>query len=101
VQAEKPGYYLQHLDMQVTKIKVRNANGLHLRTAARVVGFAKKCKSKISLCYKCRFADSCSVLDLLSLGAPRDSQISVIAQGQDEKEVIDKIEEVFSGGSGI
>lgn len=101
MQAKEPGHYLQYLDMEVTKIKVRNANGLHLRTAARVVSFAKRCASKISLCYKSRCADSSSVLEILSLGAPRDSDISVIVQGQDEKEVINKIGEIFSDGAGI
>jgi len=87
--------------MEVTKVKIKDAGGLHLRTAAKIVGFAKKCKSKISLCYKCKFADSCSVLQLLSLGAPSNSDIAVIVQGQDEKEVVGKIGEIFSDGGGI
>ena len=87
--------------MEVTKIKVKNTSGLHLRAAAKIVGFTKSCKSKITLCHDCKCADSCSVLQLLSLGAARDSEISVIAQGQDEKEVINKIGELFSDGAGI
>jgi phosphocarrier protein HPr len=87
--------------MEVAKIKVKNTSGLHLRTAAKIVDFARRCKSKITLCHDCKFADSCSVLQLLSLGAARDTEIAVIAQGQDEKEVIGKIGELFSEGAGI
>lgn len=87
--------------MEVAKIKVRNVNGLHLRAAAKIVGLARRCKSKITICHDCKFADSCSVLELLSLGAAEDSDVEVIAEGQDEKEVIKKIENLFSGGAGI
>lgn len=87
--------------MEVAKIKIRNANGLHLRTAAKIVSLAKGCRSKITLCYDCKFADSCSVLQLLSLGATRGCDVAVIADGQDEKDAINKIEELFSGGAGI
>ena len=87
--------------METTRIKVKNTSGLHLRAAARIVDFARKCKSKITLCHDCKFADSCSVLQLLSLGAAKDAEIEVIAQGQDEKEVIKKIGGFFSDGSGI
>jgi phosphocarrier protein len=87
--------------MEVTKLKVNNRCGLHLRTAAKIVEFSKRCKSKITFCYDCKFADSCSILQLLSLGASRDAKMTVIAQGQDEKEVVERIGELFSDGAGI
>jgi phosphocarrier protein len=74
---------------------------LHLRRAAEVVRLAKKYKSRITLCHKCKLADSCSILDVLALGATKDCQIALIAEGPDEKLAIREISEHFSDGAGI
>lgn len=87
--------------MQVAKIKVNDTKGLHLRNAARVVQTAKKYKSKIFLCRKCRFADSCSILEVLTLAATKGAEIAIFAEGPDEKEAVTGIRELFNDGGGI
>ncbi len=87
--------------MEVRKIKVCHAHGLHLRIAGRLVETARKFKSRIYLCRGCKFADSCSILDLLSLEATKDAELAVIAEGLDEKDAVVKIAEFFEAGSGI
>lgn len=77
--------------MEVKKLKVSDPNGLHLRHAAKVVASAKRYKSKIYLCHKCKFADSCSILEVLTLAATKNSDIAVIVEGPDEKEAIENI----------
>jgi len=87
--------------MQVSKIKITDPGGLHLRRAADIVKCAKKYKSKISLCYDCKFADTCSILEVLALGAKKDGEIAVVVEGSDEKEAARDIGQLFSEGGGI
>lgn len=81
--------------MEIKKLKVRSQGGLHLRQAAKVVKLARKHKSKIYLCHKCKFADSCSILEVLTLAVTKDAEIAVIADGTDEVEAIENICALF------
>lgn len=87
--------------MESTKVTVQDAHGLHLTPSARVVLCAQQFKSRIILCHKCKEADACSILQILSLGATFGADIGIRATGPDEKEAIKSITEVFSDGSGI
>ena len=87
--------------MELRKVKVCDTHGLHLRTAARLVETAKKFKSRIYLCHNCKFADSCSILEVMGLAASRDSEVAVIVEGPDEKAAAGKITEFFERGAGI
>ena len=87
--------------MKTKKILIKNPQGIHLRSAATIVQAARKYKSRIVLAYKCKSADSCSILDLLALAAREGAEISIVAQGPDETEAIKGIEELFVDGAGI
>ncbi len=87
--------------MEVKKITVNRPHGLHLRTAAELVKLSRQFQSKVFLCNKCQFADSCSILELVSLGASRDEEIGIIADGPDEKTAVRELEHFFSDGAGI
>lgn len=87
--------------MEVAKINVNVDNGMHLRVAARVVNASKRYKSKILLCHKCKFADACSILELVSLAVTKSSEIAVVAEGPDEKEAVKEIGQLFIDGAGI
>jgi phosphocarrier protein len=87
--------------MEVGKITIKDLNGLHLRRAAELVKFTRLYKSKITFCHNCKLADSCSILDVLALGATKGCQIAVIAEGPDEKEAVRDISGRFSDGGGI
>jgi phosphocarrier protein len=87
--------------MEIANIKIQNEEGLHLRKAAQVVLCAQKFESKILLCHQCKQADTCSILQVLSLGAGHHADLTVIATGPDEKEAVIGIIEVFSDGAGI
>jgi phosphotransferase system HPr (HPr) family protein len=87
--------------MEVQKIKVTSTHGLHLRRAADVVNLSKKYKSKIYLCHRCKFADTCSILEVLTLAATKDAEVAIIAEGPDEKEAIKEVARFFTNGAGI
>ncbi len=81
--------------MEVKKIRISNPHGLHMRHAADVVQLAKKHKSRIFLCHNCKFADTCSILEILTLGAAENDELALIVDGPDEKEAIKNICELF------
>lgn len=87
--------------MEVRKIKINDCNGLHMRSAAKVVQAAKKHKSKIYLCHNCKFADTCSILEVLTLAAAKDAEVAIIVDGPDEKEAINDVLRSFANGAGI
>lgn len=87
--------------MQTTIVKVFYPHGLHLRMAARLVQKTKDSKSKIMFCKDCRYADGCSILQLLLLEATKDSQLRIVAIGEDEEKVIQELAHFFTDGAGI
>mgnify|MGYP003395514304 FL=1 len=87
--------------MQTTIVKVFYPHGLHLRMAARLVQKSKDFKSRIMFCKDCKFADGYSILQLLLLEATKDSQLRIVAVGEDEDKVIQELAYFFSDGAGI
>lgn len=87
--------------MQTKTIKVLNSHGLHLRVAARIVQKNKNLKSRVVFCKDCAYADGCSVLQLLLLGATKDSELRVVVIGEDEQKAIEELSFLFSDGAGI
>ena len=87
--------------MQKRKVKVRNPHGLHLRNAAELVKLANRYTSKITLCHGCVRADTCSILQVMALGAGPEAELEIIADGPDETAAIGEIAGLFSEGGGI
>ncbi len=87
--------------MRTTVVKVLHYNGLHLRVAARLVQKSKDFKSRIMFCKDCKFADGYSILQLLLLEATKDSQLRIVAVGEDEDKVIQELAGLFNDGAGI
>lgn len=69
----------------VTKdVVVRSATGLHARPATLLVKKASSYKSDIYIEFNGKKANVKSLIGVLSLGVSKDSQIKVIASGDDE-----------------
>ncbi len=69
--------------------------GLHARPATVAVNAASKFKSDIQLSYKGRSVNMKSIMGVMSLGIPTESEITVSAEGEDEDAAIATIEEVL------
>lgn len=87
--------------MQARVVKILHPKGLHLRMAAKIVQRSKDFKSRIMFCKDCKYADGCSILQLLLLEATKDSQLRIVAIGEDEKKVIQELSGLFTDGAGI
>jgi len=81
----------------VTKeVTVKNSTGLHARPATLLVKKASSFKSDVSIEFNGRKANVKSLIGVLSLGVTKNSNVKVIASGDDEnlaaEEVVKLIE---------
>ena len=83
--------------MKTKTVTVKCPNGLHLREAARIVEQSRMLKSRITICRDCRYADGCSILDLLLLDASEGAELMVTAEGEDEERAIKVIAGLMDG----
>jgi phosphocarrier protein HPr len=82
--------------MVVKEIKINNNVGLQSKMAAVFIQKASNFKSKIWIEKNERKANAKSLLGLLSLGISEGSQITIIADGEDEKKAVEELEEYLN-----
>ncbi len=70
------------------RLTLLNAMGLHARAAASFVKAIKDLKVEVSVSWEGQTANGRSVLDLLTLGAPRGSVLELQIQGDDAEEAL-------------
>ncbi|MCI6380797.1 MAG: HPr family phosphocarrier protein [Faecalicoccus sp.] len=69
--------------------------GLQARPAVSLVNNSAKYKSECNLLYKGREANMKSIMDIMSLKIPTQSDVTISCSGEDEEEAIAAIEEVL------
>ena len=82
------------------KVRVRNSAGLHARPCGAVVSAALEFQSSLRLKIQDREVDGKSILHLMTLGAGQNSEIELIAEGEDAVAMLDCIEALFESGFG-
>jgi len=75
------------------EMKIANPNGLKARVAANFVQVAGKFESQILVECENKKINAKSIMGVLSLGIKQDEEICVIANGKDEAEAIEALEE--------
>jgi multiphosphoryl transfer protein len=86
--------------MRQIELVIQNETGLHARPAKVLVNLAKRFKSSISLRHGAKKANAKSMVSVLTLGATRGSNITVLVDGADEEQAIADIEAAFRSGLG-
>ena len=74
--------------MVIEEIVLKNKSGLQSKKAAVFIQKASNFKSKIWIEKDERKANAKSLLGLLSLGISEGSKVSLMAEGEDEKEAV-------------
>ncbi len=84
------------------RVKVINLLGLHARAAASLVRLAGTFQSDIKIIRtdNAVVADAKSILSVLTLAAAKGTELKIEVRGEDKKEAIQKIEEIFKEGFG-
>jgi len=66
--------------------------GLHARPATVAVNAASKFKSDVKVAFKGKSVTMKSIMGVMSLGIPTQSEITISCEGEDEEEAIKQIE---------
>ncbi len=77
--------------MQSISTKLLNESGLHARPAHLFVTTAQKYQSTIHVIKDGKKVDGKSILAILTLGAAKDAEIIIEAQGEDEKDAVTEL----------
>ena len=70
------------------RITIVNKLGLHARAAAKIVTLTNKYKSNVQIKNGEKVADAKSIMKLLMLSAPKGTELTIIANGDDESAVL-------------
>jgi phosphotransferase system HPr (HPr) family protein len=76
-------------------IEIKNKLGLHARAAAKLVHTAARFKSDIKIRKGEEEVDGKSILGILLLAAGRGSTVTIRAEGEDENEAMNAVQELI------
>lgn len=81
-------------------IKITNPTGLHLRPAGNLCKEAMKFKSKVTFEYRGNTANAKSVLSVLGACIKSGDEITLICEGEDEREALQSLIAYIESGLG-
>lgn len=81
--------------MKEITVLVVDPVGLHARPATVAVNVASKFKSDVKVVFNDKAVNMKSIMGVMSLGIPTQSEIKVICEGEDEEEAIAQIEDIL------
>ena len=81
--------------MTEKKVIIRHENGLHMRPAMRVVDTASKFSCAVTITKGSMSADARSIMQVTMIAALNGEEITITADGKDEQEAIDALEELI------
>ena len=84
--------------MLTKTVTVENSVGLHARPATLFIQKANSYKSSVWIENSDRRANAKSLLGVLSLGITKGKEITIIADGADEKEAVDGLVDLILSG---
>jgi len=81
-------------------VVIINELGLHARSAAEIAKLAQKANSKVWLIRKKERVDASSIIDILSLGCPKGSKITLEIDEESDINILNKIVGLVKKGFG-
>lgn len=81
--------------MKEISVLVVDPVGLHARPATVAVNAASKFKSEVKVAYNGKTVNMKSIMGVMSLGIPTQSEITISCDGEDEEEAIKQIEGIL------
>ncbi len=89
------GYF--QLVMSISrKVEIINKLGMHARAAAQFVQLASSFNSHIEIEKDGRRVNGKSIMGVMMLAAGKGSEVTLYAEGEDEEESLDKLEELIN-----
>ncbi len=81
--------------MKEISVLVVDPVGLHARPATVAVNAASKFKSDVKIGFNGKIVNMKSIMGVMSLGIPTQSEITISCDGEDEEEAIKQIEDIL------
>ncbi len=81
-------------------VAILNETGIHARPANLLVKETKKYDAKVKLEKNGRVFDASSIMSILTMGAKSGDEITIIADGSDERKALAAIHEMFATNFG-
>lgn len=82
------------------KIRVKNALGLHARPATMIAKLLQKTRSCVSFTYRKQVVNARSIMSVLMLAVTKNSFVTVVVEGEDAEETMEKIIDAFESQFG-
>ena len=82
------------------KVTIKNEKGFHIRPVGVFVKKAASFKSNIEVQLGNKKVNGKSVMILMSLGAKKGDELTISAEGPDEKEAVEALSELVESGFG-
>ncbi|RKD75700.1 MULTISPECIES: phosphocarrier protein HPr [Sinobaca] len=86
--------------MKEKTFNITNDTGIHARPATQLVNKAGQFSSDITLEYNGKSVNLKSIMGVMSLGVGKGAEVTIKADGSDEDEAMNAIEEVVKEGLG-
>ena len=86
--------------MTSVEVKLKNEAGLHARPASLFVREASKFKSEVKAIKDKKEYNAKSIMSVLSMGAGKGSKFIIEAEGEDEKDAVNKLEALINSKFG-
>ncbi|MCK5242622.1 HPr family phosphocarrier protein [bacterium] len=86
--------------MMEKEVVIENKLGMHLRAAAMFIETGNKFQCQIHLRKDERMVNAKSIMGLMALGAACDSKLTVVTDGEDEKEALEALVQLIQNRFG-
>jgi phosphocarrier protein HPr len=80
---------------------VTHAPGLHARPCLAIVTLVRQFQSQVQICNGQCVADASEILQLMSLGVPQGTEVTVQAIGPDAVEAVDAVVQLVADNFGF
>lgn len=83
-----------------TKVKIKNALGLHARPATIIAKLLQTSKCSVHFTYRKETINARSIMSILMLAASKNSHITITVEGDDAEATMNKLVEAFENQFG-
>jgi phosphocarrier protein HPr len=83
------------------QVVVTHSPGLHARPCLAIVNTVRRFRSHVMIRKGDEAADAGEILQLMSLGVPQGTEVTLEASGPDAVEVLDALEQLFASNFGF
>ena len=83
------------------KVTVTHSPGLHARPCLAIINTVRRFQSDVTICNGDEVANAAEILELMSLGVPQGTEVTLEATGPDAVEAVDALERLFVDNFGF